>query len=78
MAARSDDMTGRGILLVGLVGGIGFTMSLFIAQLAFPPGPLLDTAKLAILVGSGVAILGGLAFGAATLRNRAAGRPAER
>jgi NhaA family Na+:H+ antiporter len=78
MAARSEDMTSRGILLVGLVGGIGFTMSLFIAQLAFPPGPLLDTAKLAILVGSGVAILGGLAFGAATLRNRAADRPGER
>src|SRR5262249_22404554 len=70
IATRSDDMTSRGILLVGLVGGIGFTMSLFIAQLAFPPGPLLDTAKLAILAGSGVAILVGLAFGAATLRNR--------
>lgn len=77
IAARSDDMTGRGILLVGLVGGIGFTMSLFIAQLAFPPGPLLDTAKLAILVGSGVAILVGLAFGAATLRKRAADEPRE-
>jgi Na+:H+ antiporter, NhaA family len=77
LAARSDDMTGRGILLVGLVGGIGFTMSLFIAQLAFPPGPLLDTAKLAILVGSGVAILVGLAFGAATLRKPVAGEPRE-
>ena len=72
LAARSDEMTGRGILLVGLVGGIGFTMSLFIAQLAFPPGPLLDTAKLAILVGSGAAILIGLVFGAATLRKQAA------
>jgi Na+/H+ antiporter NhaA len=27
-------------------------MSLFIAQLAFPPGPLLETAKLAVLCGS--------------------------
>lgn len=63
IATRSDEMTRRGVLLVGLVGGIGFTMSLFIAQLAFPPGPQLDTAKLAILVGSGVAILTGLAFG---------------
>jgi Na+:H+ antiporter, NhaA family len=77
LAARSDDMTGRGVLLVGLVGGIGFTMSLFIAQLAFRPGPLLDTAKLAILVGSGVAILVGLAFGAVTLRKRAADGPRE-
>lgn len=59
----STDTTGKGILLVGLVGGIGFTMSLFIAQLAFPPGPMLDTAKLAILIGSGSAILGGLVYG---------------
>jgi NhaA family Na+:H+ antiporter len=38
-----------------MVGGIGFTMALFIAQLAFPPGMLLETAKLAILCGSGFA-----------------------
>jgi len=60
---RAEEITKRGVLLVGLVGGIGFTMSLFIAQLAFPPGPQLDTAKLAILVGSGIAILVGLGFG---------------
>ncbi len=63
IAARSAEMTRPGLLLVGLVGGIGFTMSLFIAQLAFPPGPYLDTAKLAILVGSGVAMVTGLAVG---------------
>jgi NhaA family Na+:H+ antiporter len=70
IATRSDDLRKRGVLLVGLVGGIGFTMSLFIAQLAFPPGPLLDTAKLAILVGSGVAMVVGLGFGLATGRRR--------
>jgi len=43
------------IAVVGMVGGIGFTMALFIAQLAFPAGPLLETAKLAILCGSAVA-----------------------
>jgi Na+:H+ antiporter, NhaA family len=63
VAARAEDVSKRGVLLVGLVGGIGFTMALFIAQLAFPSGPLLDTAKLAILVGSGVAMVVGLAFG---------------
>jgi NhaA family Na+:H+ antiporter len=68
IATRSEEMTGSRIALVGLVGGIGFTMSLFIAQLAFPPGPLLDTAKLAILVGSGAAIAMGLVYGALTLR----------
>jgi NhaA family Na+:H+ antiporter len=63
IATRSEQITRSGVMLVGLVGGIGFTMSLFIAQLAFRPGPLLDTAKLAILVGSGVAMLVGLVFG---------------
>jgi NhaA family Na+:H+ antiporter len=69
IAARAEDVTRRGVLLVGLVGGIGFTMSLFIAQLAFPSGPLLDTAKLAILSGSGVAIVIGLGFGILSRRN---------
>ena len=68
IAHRSAEMTSRRLLLVGMVGGIGFTMSLFIAQLAFPPGPLLDTAKLAILVGSAVAMVVGLGYGALTLR----------
>lgn len=54
--------------LVGSVAGIGFTMSLFIAQLAFPPGPLRETAKLAILVGSGISAVSGFLFGAMTLR----------
>ncbi len=75
LAARSADMTRSGVLLVGMVGGIGFTMSLFIAQLAFEPGPMLDTAKLAILVGSGIAMLIGLLFGLVTQRKRAATAP---
>ncbi len=37
---------------VGLLGGIGFTMSLFIADLAFGPGQSLLEAKLAILCAS--------------------------
>jgi NhaA family Na+:H+ antiporter len=64
LATRPDGVATRGLLLVGMTGGIGFTMSLFIAQLAFPPGPLLDTAKLAILVASGTAIAAGLVYGA--------------
>ncbi|MFN7143167.1 MAG: Na+/H+ antiporter NhaA [Myxococcota bacterium] len=40
------------VSVVGLVAGIGFTMALFIAQLAFPPGPALETAKLGILAAS--------------------------
>ncbi len=56
-----------GVLVVGLVGGIGFTMSLFVAGLAFPAGPTLETAKLAVLVASGTAAVGGLALGRAVL-----------
>jgi NhaA family Na+:H+ antiporter len=37
---------------VGLLAGIGFTMSLFIATLAFADGSVLATAKLAILIAS--------------------------
>ncbi len=37
---------------VGALGGIGFTVSLFIAQLAFDAGPLQDQAKVGIFAGS--------------------------
>ena len=67
LSGRPRDVGDRGLAVVGVVAGIGFTMSLFIAQLAFPPGPLLETAKLAILVASGCAILLGLIGGRLTL-----------
>ena len=51
---------GKPLGVLSLCAGIGFTMALFIAQLAFPPGPLLETAKLAILCAS--ALAGLLAF----------------
>jgi len=70
LANRSPDMWTGGLALVGVVGGIGFTMSLFIANLAFKPGPMLDTAKLGILVGSGIAMVIGLVYGALMLRGR--------
>jgi NhaA family Na+:H+ antiporter len=37
---------------VGLLGGIGFTMALFIAMLAFGEGPALDQAKIGVLSAS--------------------------
>lgn len=47
---------------VGLLAGIGFTMSLFIATLGFGEGTLLDTAKLGIFGASLLAGLGGYAI----------------
>ncbi len=53
----------RGLLVVGVVGGVGFTMALFVAQLAFHDATQLGVAKLAILVGSLAAGVGGMILG---------------
>jgi len=50
----------RQIYGAGWLGGIGFTMSLFIATLAFGEGPLLFAAKVGILCAS--AIAGGIGY----------------
>lgn len=44
-----------GVVVVGSVAGIGFTMALFIAALAFVDGPMLAVAKVAVLLASAVA-----------------------
>jgi NhaA family Na+:H+ antiporter len=59
-----------GVAVVGAVGGIGFTMSLFVAELAFRPGPALDVARLSIVAASAVAAIAGASLGLALLRRR--------
>ena len=44
----------------GLIAGIGFTVSLFVAELAFPRVTRLETAKVAALTASLAAALLGL------------------
>ncbi len=51
------------LLLLGVLGGIGFTMSVFIANLAFADATLLAAAKFGILVGSAVAATLGFILG---------------
>ncbi len=51
-AALPQGVTWKHIYGVGLLAGIGFTMSLFIAGLAFEDGSLLATAKTAIIMAS--------------------------
>jgi len=53
------------MVLLGLLGGIGFTMSIFIANLAFDNPALLAAAKFAVLVGSALAATLGLLLGRA-------------
>lgn len=59
-ASLPAGVTMRHFWSVGLLAGIGFTMSLFIAGLAFPDSPVLMTAKTAIIAASLIAaVLGG-------------------
>ena len=50
------------ILGAGLLGGLGFTMSLFISNLSFAPGILLEYAKVGIMAGSFFSALLGYAL----------------
>jgi NhaA family Na+:H+ antiporter len=60
-------LNARHLVLLGTVAGIGFTMSLFIAQLAFSEPSLLAAARLGVLAASGAAMLIGLLLGRVVL-----------
>ena len=59
------------IIALGLLGGVGFTMALFIANLAFVDASLLGAAKIGILLGSTLAGVGGFFLLKATLPKQA-------
>ena len=54
----------RDTIVVGCAAGIGFTVALFFATAAFPPGPALDESKLGALLSVSSAVV---AFAAAAL-----------
>jgi NhaA family Na+:H+ antiporter len=56
-------LTLRHLVVLGVVAGVGFTMALFIAQLAFTDAGLLSAAKLGVLTASGAAAVLGLVLG---------------
>lgn len=56
------------ILGLGLLGGIGFTMSIFILLLAFDDSTVINNAKAAILIGSLIAGLSGYILLKSTLK----------
>jgi NhaA family Na+:H+ antiporter len=57
-----EDMTWKSIVGVGFLGGIGFTMSIFITLLAFDDQTIISNAKFIILISSLVAGLVGFTF----------------
>jgi NhaA family Na+:H+ antiporter len=60
IAAMPRGVTPGGLFGAGLLGGIGFTMALFITALAFGEGPLADAAKVGVLGASLLACVGGV------------------
>ena len=59
-ATRPAGVTWRGVAAIGLVAGIGFTVALFVGDLAYADADLLRQSKIGIL--AGFAVAGPLAF----------------
>ncbi len=57
VAKKPDSMSWGDVLIGGFLGGIGFTMSIFITQLAFVDENVIDASKVAILGASVIAVL---------------------
>jgi NhaA family Na+:H+ antiporter len=73
IATLPSGLTLKHLAVLGVVAGIGFTMALFIAQLAFKDAALLSAAKLGILAASLAAGVAGLVLGRLTLQAPTAG-----
>lgn len=63
-----EGMSWNWMCLVGCLAGIGFTMSIFIANLAFASQALLSAAKLGVLLASVTAAVIGLTLGCAMVK----------
>lgn len=70
-------LTLRHLVVLGVVAGVGFTMALFVAQLAFTDSALLAAAKLGVLAASGGAAVLALILGRLLLTPLAVARVAQ-
>ncbi|WP_419769013.1 MAG: Na+/H+ antiporter NhaA [Candidatus Marinarcus sp.] len=59
---KPDDIAWSDVIAVGFLGGIGFTMSIFITHLAFLDQSLIDAVKLGVFMASFIAALIGVAL----------------
>jgi NhaA family Na+:H+ antiporter len=59
LAALPAGVTWRDLRGASLLGGVGFTMSLFVAALAFTDATLLSSAKIGVIVASTISGVGG-------------------
>ena len=60
VASIPRDLKLSHLFWTGLIAGIGFTMSIFITLLAFNDAELIDSSKMAVMIGSLIAGCGGL------------------
>lgn len=65
-----EDLKWKNIIGVGLLGGIGFTMSIFITILAYEDAALINSSKIAIIIASLTAGIIGFLFLKMTLKTR--------
>ena len=68
LCTMPEGVSPAGIAVIGCLGGIGFTMSIFISALAFTEPVPLEVAKFGVLAGSAIAAVAGIALGALLLR----------
>jgi NhaA family Na+:H+ antiporter len=54
---KPDGVSWRDMIVLGIIAGIGFTVALFFSTAAFPPGRLLDEAKMGALLSFSASIL---------------------
>jgi len=60
ICTKGEELKWKYLIGLGLLGGIGFTMSVFISLLAFDDGALINASKIAIILTSAVAAVCGL------------------
>ncbi len=61
LATRPKDLNYAHIFSVGVISGIGFTMSIFVANLAYKDDVIsVDMSKISILIASSIAVVLGL------------------
>ena len=70
VAKLPAQVTKRHLYGASVLGGIGFTMSIFVSSLSFADETVLATAKISIMIASVLAaILGGMIFGLIKLKS---------
>lgn len=70
LANLPSDLKWSNIVGVGFLGGVGFTMSIFIALLAYTEIKMTNSAKISILIGSFISAVVGYFFLSRVLKNK--------